>query len=278
MALAGAVTLSGLAIRCNPFGSSSTPAGGPDAATDAPAGDSATSCELPATSELMLWLRASDIDASPGAPVSTWPDRSGHGRDFTQTQAEQMPSYAPNGLNGAAVVGFKGASYLALDHDASAAFKFVPGADVSIAMVAFSTSNLSNSQILFGNISLSLNPRQGFAFGVDDDGGTAAFGFQSSCCPVALYANDVTGAWQQLLGVRRGSTVSLYVNGQRGVDQPSGGSDAIDNAGDLWLGMQAPGYFPFQGSIAEVRVWSHALSDAERACLVDTLRRDYALP
>ena len=69
----------------------------------------------PVTSDLALWLDATDMDGNgqpdttaDGAPVTLWTDKSGNGNDATTTG---NLTYAPSGLNGRPAVTFDGASF-----------------------------------------------------------------------------------------------------------------------------------------------------------------------
>ena len=57
-------------------------------------------------SELAWWLRSDGVSAANGANVTTWPDRSGYGKDAQQSNAAIQPSFATNALNGQPVVHF----------------------------------------------------------------------------------------------------------------------------------------------------------------------------
>ncbi|SOH95451.1 hypothetical protein SAMN06273572_11130 [Monaibacterium marinum] len=51
-------------------------------------------------SDVALWLDARSVTSSPGAPVSVWPDRSGHGRDVSSPQGAVAPVVGSKLLQG----------------------------------------------------------------------------------------------------------------------------------------------------------------------------------
>jgi hypothetical protein len=61
------------------------------------------------SSNLHVWLDASQLTLSNGDPVATWADISGNGNDFTQSNASRQPDFSQSGLiNGRPSVAFNG--------------------------------------------------------------------------------------------------------------------------------------------------------------------------
>ena len=65
-----------------------------------------------AVPNLVLWLDATKLSVSDGAPVTVWNDASGQGHRATQTTAASQPTYRRSILNGKPVVHFDGGDYL----------------------------------------------------------------------------------------------------------------------------------------------------------------------
>lgn len=55
-----------------------------------------------------LWLDASQLSLNNNDPVATWSDRSGNGRDATQSSSGNKPTFLTNQLNGLPVIDFDG--------------------------------------------------------------------------------------------------------------------------------------------------------------------------
>jgi len=93
-----------------------------------------------------LWLAADHITGlSDGDPITTWPDLSGNGNDFTQAGVKR-PSYETNQINRYPAAGFDGADGIMLAANFSAATEgalFVvwrPSAPIANVQCLFSSS------------------------------------------------------------------------------------------------------------------------------------------
>ena len=77
------------------------------------------------SSDLVLWLKANDINQISGTSVLNWFDKSGHGNDASV--ASTAPTFLKNQLNGEAVVNFNASAQqsLMIDHDNSFNSDFV---------------------------------------------------------------------------------------------------------------------------------------------------------
>ena len=77
------------------------------------------------SSDLVLWLKANDINQISGTSVLNWVDKSGHGNDASV--ASTAPTFLKNQLNGEAVVNFNASARqsLMIDHDNSFNSDFV---------------------------------------------------------------------------------------------------------------------------------------------------------
>ena len=70
----------------------------------------------PAHLRTALWLDAADLSTiSVATGVSTWRDKSGNQRNFSQPTGGTQPTLTPNGLNGNNVLSFNGSQWLTSD-------------------------------------------------------------------------------------------------------------------------------------------------------------------
>ncbi len=143
-------------------------------------------------------------------------------------------------------------------------YKFSADQDFSVSTWMKLTNNNYWHQVL-GNE--SANNRNGFSFpigGVPGYQGLPFFTTRNTCCPYAggtTIVND--GQWHHLTGVRAGDAAYLYVDGWLEGTQASGAAVAFDNAQAFRVGLDPNGYFPFDGTIDEVRIYNRALSSNE---------------
>ena len=77
------------------------------------------------SSDLVLWLKANDINQVSGTSLLNWPDKSGHGNDASV--GSTAPTFLINQLNGRSSVNFKAAAQqsLVVNHDNSFNSDFV---------------------------------------------------------------------------------------------------------------------------------------------------------
>lgn len=210
-------------------------------------------------SGLALWLDAADSTSYTIATgVSEWRDKSGNGRNFSQGTGNNQPTVRTNGLNSRNTFEFDGSN------------------DVLVGPAGFSLSNTHSviavvrpdTRKIQGILSGSVNSELIYGDGSASFSGTkfAAFGVAR-----AVYGGGTitTGSFQVFSAVCSGGTLptnlSVFTNG-------TGGSVSIETAGtapvasmtaELNVGRGAPSQF-WDGDIAEVLVWSRALSSMER--------------
>ena len=75
--------------------------------------------------------------------------------------------------------------------------------------------------------------------------------------------NVTDGNWHHVAGVREGSTIKLYVDGQMEQSTHMPADLNISNSSSLWIGAAYTGGWSFNGSIDEVHIWKRALSAEE---------------
>lgn len=227
------------------------------------------------SSDLELWLDATEITSADGESVVRWLDKSGKSNDATQSSFVSFPTFDDNGnpLNGNGVLDFDGNDdYLSGNLDANLS------ADATIvALGRFGDLNqatgVSDNDYFISlgddtddnsHISISRRRDEGgnqnkyYSFDASTSGGTASLG------PV------ITGQqWTLITGLHEASVASsqrhsVYFEGTKATDpSPDYSADfaATTSAFDIgrWVGI---GNY-LSGQLAEVMVFSKALNIAE---------------
>lgn len=161
---------------------------------------SSTPVTLPDVSSAtrLLDLRASQLALSDGDPVSTWPDASGNGRDFTQSGSSR-PTYRAGG--GMPYVEFDGIDDWMIGGNWS---EFDNQSQFAVFCVALIDGNTDNLFLL----SKFTSPRgwylEGVLFEIDDTFPTKR---------VKAYFDDVFDIKAIYTGYRIGNDVHVYLNG-----------------------------------------------------------------
>jgi hypothetical protein len=96
-----------------------------------------------------LWLDAADLSTiSVTTGVSTWRDKSGNQRNFSQPTGGTQPTLTPNGLNGRPVLSFNGSQYLTSPAAAST-WKFLHDANGSSVFAVWKAGNSSDPNAIY---------------------------------------------------------------------------------------------------------------------------------
>jgi hypothetical protein len=104
----------------------------------------------PALLRIALWLDAADLSTiSVTTGVSTWRDKSGNQRHFTQGTGGTQPTLTPNGLNGRNVLSFNGSQWLTSVNTA-ATWNFLHNANGSSVFAVWKAGNVANPNTLYG--------------------------------------------------------------------------------------------------------------------------------
>lgn len=232
--------------------------------------------DVSSSSDLELWLDATEITSSDGESVVRWLDKSGKSNDATQSSSVSFPTFDDDGnpLNGKGILHFDGSDdFLAGNLDANLA------ADATvIALGRFGdldqAAGVSDNDYLISigddtddnsHISISRrrdgggNKNKYYSFDASTGGGTASLG------PV------ITGQqWTLISGLHRVSVASsqrhtVYFEGTKELTDPSPDYSADFSATTTafeigrWVGV---GNY-LSGQLAEVMVFSKALNIAE---------------
>lgn len=231
--------------------------------------------DVSSSSDLELWLDATEITSSDGETVTRWLDKSGKENDATQSTFLDLPTFDNDGnpLNGHGVLDFDGNNdYLSGNLDAPLAAEATV-----IALARFGDLNqgtgVSNNDYLISigddtddnaHISIARRRDEGgninkyYSFDAASGGGTASLG------PV------ITGQqWTLISGLHKVSVASsqrhsVYVEGVKATDPAPDYSDdfaATTTAFEVGRWVGAGNYL--KGQLAEVIVFSRALNIAE---------------
>jgi hypothetical protein len=214
--------------------------------------------------DLKLWLRADAGVTSSGALVSQWSDQSGTGTNAAQATATRQPTLIANAINGLPALGFDGVDDFMTFNLPMTGF---PGA--TIFLVGASTSatqdgtwhGATNSAIFWNENSdwstIFLTPFQRhvkYQFGTGWPNNLSTY-----TRPVSLGTTFSVNT-----AIKNGANEALYVNGSL-VFSAGGKGPALMNSrptGNLGRGYNDNTYF--SGRIAEVLVYTRALTDSER--------------
>jgi hypothetical protein len=225
---------------------------------------------------LALWLRADAGTVLNGSGVSQWADQSGNNRLASQGTGASQPLLVSGAVNGLPVVRFDGVN----DH---LTFNLpVNGlSGMSLFLVAANTQNQSagSSQAeraaIFWNETAGwgtvyLNPFQSsvaFRFGTTQSGNRIIY-----ARPASVGTDFTLSA-----AIKDGTTDALYVNGTLAVSQGGklGTIAGCRDTGNLGRGYNDNTFYA--GDIAEVLVYTRALTGAERVAVEQYLDSKYRL-
>jgi hypothetical protein len=97
-----------------------------------------------------LWLDAADLSTiSVATGASTWRDKSGNQRHFTQGAGGTQPTLTPNGLNGLNVLSFNGSQWLTSANTA-ATWNFLHNSNGSSIFAVWKAGNSSDPNAVYG--------------------------------------------------------------------------------------------------------------------------------
>ena len=222
------------------------------------------------TSDLKLWLRAADLTASDGAPISTWPDVSGYGNGATQSTAANQPAFSSSaGPSGGAAVVF----------DPSSGEQYLNGPiSKSDALTIFALYSHKSGSVTNGTI-LEVHD------GGDNTSGTRNI-LQARVGESALAyfdgSNTLTGTSSYVGGTavihgatHVGTNVNMYQDGESVFSSTS--QDANGSATAYRLGNDMTGGNTIEGEAVEVVAYDRVLNAAERPIVENYLSAKYGV-
>lgn len=222
---------------------------------DGPGGVGATD----GNSELELWVKADDLALAAGAVVAAWPDASGNGRHLSQPSAGARPVFQPGVLNGRPVVRFT------QDYFANLTLPSV-GHQFTLVAVLKPASTGAYHNLIDGDA----NSRP--MLWVDGQG-NYEFNFNSGA------VTALSGGTDLLFAVKRTTAPQfsqLYLNGP--AVTAAGASNFTIAASKSYSFFNRGGGQAFTGDVAELIIYSTALTTAEIAKVGWYLQEKYQLP
>jgi PKD repeat protein len=223
--------------------------------------------EVPVKSGLAMWLAADHIEnTADGESIATWTDLSGIGHDAVSISAGDSPVFKENQLNGKPVLRFDG-----------------QGDSMRVSGFA-STTNMTIFTVVKASSYQSLLRWQGASGGffvyhwnnllISSSNGGTAEGPEAG-----LRTGLAQNRWnigEAVIDTADTQTASTFTNGAPVAtsvwrNNPNGGPD-------LYIGRYFQGSEFYNGDIAEIIVYSRALSTSERGLVGSYLQRKYALP
>ncbi|MDX6472414.1 MAG: large repetitive protein, partial [Gaiellaceae bacterium] len=220
----------------------------------------------PVTSGLELWFDADSVGQADGQPVSAWSDASGFGRDLTAAPGAAA-SMRLNAVNGHAAIDFNGVSSLFKSYGST-----------------FTIAQPDTFFIVYRALDPSTGARA-FVFDSTDSANRQVFG-RSAQYANRMYANqdfDAQGVsfpypnFQIWSGTFNGANSTMYQNGSLVL----AGNAGTSNLAGLALGGLstdgANGYDRGHSQIANLLVYSGALTDAQRQSITEWLNQKYGV-
>jgi len=232
-----------------------------------------------------LWLDAGQGITQAGGYVSQWDDMSGNSRHASQATGASQPAYVSDGLNGTPVLRFDGTNdYLDLSSTSGNLFRNLTGA--SIFMVF--TPTRSTYEGLFVASAGNTTAKRRFSVwhggsqsgkpefrAVRLDADTESYLVTETVNSTSRVYSAVTSWYdkngaQYLSGAISGSAVgTMYAT--------AGNTEDTDST-YVKIGVALDNSLPFAGDIAEIIVFSKALTDTERRRVERYLSIKYNIP
>jgi PKD repeat protein len=201
---------------------------------------------------LVLWLQSDALTGlADGAPVATWPDRSGAGNHASQAVAAKRPTFRSGVVNG-----LPGVSFDATDDGLTTPVD--PGTPVTIVVVYASRAG-ATGKALNGGFSFFMGPYVGR--------------YRNYTGQYATGPAVTAGRWLAQTLRQSVSLAELFVDGTFQASTTRSADPA-----PLKLAREGSYGSILDGWIAEVIVYDRGLDDAELADVHDWVRARYALP
>jgi hypothetical protein len=230
---------------------------------------------LPVTSDLQLWLKAdAGVTLDGGGGVTQWDDQSGNGNHAIQSTASLAPTVLANALNNKPVLHFDGVDdYLSVASSPSVSFT---GDLTTFFVVRF--TDFSNYRAVWAKTANNFPAPTDYYIlpgsgrpQVYRGSGTGA-GLGSFASSVALTA----GSYMTVGFGIEGTTCAHFLAG----NVASSGSISVptaDTGAPLLIGTRGDLFTKMKGEIAEIVIYSRALTPAERASVADYLAQKYGI-
>ena len=229
--------------------------------------------DLPVSTNVELWLDANDSSTITlnGSTVSQWDDKSGNNYHISQATASNQPAYVTSVLNSKNIVRFDGVN----DIMSNASAQPVAGSASRTIFYVFSCNSTFNGS----------NYEYGLYFGLASpvNGGVIAISQElavrvSNGYRVFNQSND-DGSHAVISAVQDGTNVSNYSMWKNGsaLSATTTRSRALNIGPGIHLGAHPVIANWFDGDIAEVIVYSSALSTSDRESVESYLSNKWGI-
>jgi len=229
--------------------------------------------DLPVSTNVELWLDANDSSTITlnGSTVSQWDDKSGNNYHISQATASNQPTYVTSVLNSKNIVRFDGVN----DIMSNASAQPVAGSASRTIFYVFSCNSTFNGS----------NYEYGLYFGLASpvDGGVIAISQElavrvSNGYRIFNQSND-DGSHAIISAVQDGTNVSNYSMWKNGsaLSATTTRSRALNIGPGIHLGAHPVIANWFDGDIAEVIVYSSALSTSDRESVESYLSNKWGI-
>lgn len=207
----------------------------------------------PSAGLVYRWRADSITGVSDGAAVSAWPALTG-GQDLAQPTSGSQPTYAASGIGGRPAVRWPSTSSTAHMVVSTLAVLSQP---VTIAVVC-KPSDTTNMHAVHVNEELQINSSKWTLYGGAN----------------LIATDNATAVAQVVTGTYNGGSSLLHVNGAQ---QASGAGGGVGTVATLNLGRHSNGTRYWRGDIAEVLMYSLALSAGQRSQLHSYVQDRYGI-
>jgi len=232
---------------------------------------------IPDAPVLTTWFKTDAISGlTNGAPVSLWPDVTGNGYDATQSISSQMPKLVTGAINGRPVVRFNSTNQTYL------AFARPVKGDFTILCVYKSSQGIGTGTQFYQGAGLVNGEVAGTAadFGISlNASGKLLAGTGQPDVTVASSGSSFNDGQPHILTFKRTritGELALFVDGlPQGTN--TGDTQLLTAPAQLVLGAQQTLVNYLNGDIAEVKIYSAALSDDDRVAEENALACKYGL-
>ncbi len=247
------------------------------------AGESADSAEVSVTTavgpmpELAVWFKADGLSGLVnGDAVSVWPDATGRGYDATQDVSSRRPTYVTGAIHGLPAVRFNAA-------DSTSLLFARPVEDAFTIFCVYQSSQglgtgthfYQGAGLVNGEVATVVND---FGLSLNADGKLLA-GTGNPDTTIASIDSGFNDGQPHLVTFKRTRStgaLELYVDGSA-QGSATGGRQSLTAPVRLALGAQQTLLNYLTGDIAEVRIYSGALSDGDRIAEEKALSCKYGL-
>jgi hypothetical protein len=227
----------------------------------------------PYTNGLRLQLAADlGVTTNASGAVTSWIDQSLNGNNAAPTNATTSPLLVPNVINAKPVLRYSGANQsLDVPPDNTG---FTAGDLSSFALVKF--SNYSTYRTVWTKVRNNISAPFDWYFAVTSGNATVLRGNGTTSFGSVVGTPPAAGAFA-IVGCKiSGTSVSQYIGYNNTANGTISGTP-VDAGLPLRIGRRTDGVTQMMGDIAEILIYDHAVSDAERLQIVNYLNAKWGI-